>query len=299
VNRPEGGLASGRRRTIVLVAAFAVGSALGAAGWSVFEQAPGRSAVAEQASLLAGPVTWPIEPLGRELTISEAVTSGEINAGVFNLGEGAVTVLAARPAGWLPADGAEHPVVVPPGEWAEVPLLLRPNCAQRPRLELDLTVRTDSGGEHVTLPLPPDGIDLSASHRQVCSEYARRGISLDAVGDVAADGDALRMTIKLRHLGSGDSGDITLTELTANRAGFQGAGVDLPIVLRPDGVAVDVDMLWTVERCDLTDNLVDIPVVVRITRPDFVVRDQPLELPGRGVAALARFSAVACSANSR
>jgi hypothetical protein len=283
----------------VLLTAFAVGTALGAAGWSMLEQAPGRSAVAEQASLLAGPVTWPIEPTGRGLTISEAVTSGEINAGVFNMGERAVTVLAARPAGWLPADGAEHLVVVPPGEWAEVPLLLRPNCAQRPRPELDLTVRTDGGGQRMTLPLPPDGIDLSASHRQVCSEHARRGIALDAVDGVVVDGDALRMTIKLRHLGSGDSGDITVTELTATRAGFQGAGVDLPIVLRPDGVAVDVDMLWTVERCDLTDNLADIPVVTRLTRPDFVVRDQPLELPGRGVAALARFSAVACSANPR
>lgn len=299
MNLTAGGPASVRRRTIVLLASFAVGSALGAAGWSVLEQAPDRSAGAKQASLLAGPVTWPIEPLGRELTISEAVTSGEISAGVFNMGERAVAVLAARPAGWLPADGAEHSVVVPPGEWAEVPLLLRPNCAQRPRPELELTVRTDSGGQRVTLLLPPDGIDLAASHRQMCSEHARKGIALDAVDGVVADGDALRMTIKLRHLGSGDSGDITVTQLTATRAGFQGAGVDLPIVLRPDGVAVDVDMLWTVERCDLADNLVDIPVVARITRPDFVVRDQPLELPGRGLAALARFSAVACPANSR
>ena len=214
---------------------------------------------------------------------------------VFNLGQRDVTVLQAHPAGWTPTADAELAPVAA-GEWAKLSLAIAPDCEERARPELDLVVRTDGGDHDVTVPLEPDY--LVWPHWEACSNLERTGVALDAIGAVAVEQNRLRMKVALGHVAPAGSSEITVTTLGAERAGFRAEGTGLPVVVRPGGAAVTVDLLWTVERCDLADRLADVPVIARITSPDFVERNQPLELPGRGVAALAGFGGNQCADRS-
>jgi hypothetical protein len=280
-----------RRRT--LVALFGLGGVLGAAGWTVFEEAADRSAGAGQAELLAGTPAVALD-LRAELLVEDLAVAGHLSVPVFNLGQRAVTVLEARLYGWLQTGDLELGIPVPPGDWASVPLTIVPDCGEQAQQELELVVRTDSGVRDVTVPLPPGSVDLTWPHGDACSEHRSTGVALDAVGGMLTDQDALRMEVTLRHLRAAASSEITVTSLTAERAGFRAEGTGLPVVVHPGEPGVGVELVWTVDQCDLVGDLAEVPVVARTTSPDFAVRDQPLELPGRGVAALARFSVAAC-----
>lgn len=290
----EGAAGSVWPRMRTLVAALALGGVLGAAGWTGFEEVADRSAAAGQAQLLAGSPIVALDQPG-ELLVEDFAAAGHLSVPVFNLGKRAVTVLEARPYGWLQTGDLEVGIPVPPGDWASVPLAIVPDCEEQARQELELVVRTDSGDRAVPVPLPSNVVDLTWPHGEACGEPGTTGVALDAVGGVVTDRDALRMEVTLRHLRAAASSEINVTALTAERAGFRAEGTGLPVVVRPGEPGVAVELVWTVAQCDLVGDLAEIPVVAQITSPDFAVRDQPLDLPGRGVAALARFSVAACS----
>ncbi len=288
----ETSTALGWRRILALVTVFAVGGLLGTSGWSLYEDAADRAATDRQVDLLAGFPMFPLERPIRAPVAGEPFTPNEITVAVFNLGQRDVTVLQARPAGWtLTADAQLAPVAA--GEWANLSLAIAPDCEEQARPELNLVVRTDGGDRDVTVPLEPDF--LTWPHGEACSKLELTGVVVDAVGTVAIEQNKLRMEVALRHLAPAGSNEITVIALSGERAGFRAEGAGLPVVVRPGETAVTVDLIWTVERCDLTDRLADIQVIAQITSPDFAVRDQPLELPGRGVAALGRFGGGQCS----
>lgn len=284
-----------RRRVAVLVAAFAAGLVLGAIGWDLRQQLPDRSAPVDQAVLVAGSFAWP-DRVVFEWTISELAARGQFAVFMYNAGETAVTISAARPHGWAPIQNADLNTRVPPGEWAKVPLIARPDCAEFARPEIDLVVRTDDGDQDFTVA-SPGPVDLAEIHRTECQLPASSGLAADAVASVVQERSTLRMEISLRHPGGSDADEISVVRLGAEWAGFRAVAVGLPVEPQPDDGAMIVEVVWTIEDCGLATNLADMPLTVGLTGSESVAGEYRLLLPARGVAALARFSAVACSSS--
>ncbi|HEX6232635.1 MAG TPA: hypothetical protein VFZ63_05880 [Jiangellaceae bacterium] len=280
------------RRMLALVTAFAVGGTLGASGWHLYENAADPAATDSQVDLLAGFPMVPLEQPAREPIAGLPPIPRELTVAVFNLGQREVAVLQARPAGWtLTADLELTPVAA--WEWTNLSLAIAPDCEEPARPELDLVVRTDGGDRDVTIPLVPDF--LTWLHGEACSNLELTGVAVDDVGAIAVEEESLRMEVDIRHIQPTGASELTVTALSAESAGFRAEGTGLPVTLRPSDPGVTIELLWTVEHCELTDRLADIPLIAQITSPDFAVRDQPLELPGRGVAALGRFGGGQCS----
>jgi hypothetical protein len=289
VTRPE----PGRRRVIALVAVFAAGLVLGAFGSDLRQQVTDRSAA--EAELVAGSFAWPDRVVG-EWTISELAARGELAVFMYNLGESAVTVIEARPHGWTPIENAEIATRMAAGEWARVPLVAWPDCAESPRREIELVVRTEDGDRDITVT-SPGPVDLANMHRAECRLPESSGLAVDAVGPVVPERSTLRMEISLRHPGVRDADEITVARLNAEWSGFRARAAGLPAEIRRDDGAMTVELAWTIEDCNLAANLADMPLTVEVTGPESVAGEHRLQLPARGVAALARFSAVTCSSS--
>jgi hypothetical protein len=284
-----------RRRVLALVVIFATGLVLGAIGSDLRAQVADRSAAGGQPNLVAGSFAWPPRTVS-EWTISELAARGEFAVLMHNLGESAVTVIAARPHGWTPIGNAEIGTRVPAGEWARVPLIARPDCAESARPEIELVVRNRDGDQDITVA-SPGPVDLAEIHRTECQLPASSGLAVDTVGLVVHEHSTLRMQLSLRHPGVSDADEITVTRLVAEWSGFRAVGAGLPVELRPDDGKMTVELAWTIADCDLAANLADMPLTVEVTGPESVAGEHRLQLPARGVAALARFSAVTCSSS--
>jgi hypothetical protein len=227
----------------------------------------------------------------REPIVGEPPIPSEFTVAVFNLGQRDVAVLQARPAGWTLTADMEL-VHVAPGEWTNLSLAIAPDCEERAQPELDLVVRTDGGHYDVTVPLDPDF--LAGLHGEACSNLQLTGVAVDDVGAVAIEEDSLRMEVILRHIQPTGSSGVTVTALSAESAGFRAEGTGLPVTLRPGDPAETIELLWTIEQCDLTDRLRELSVVAQYVSADSSARDQLVELPVRAVAALARFGGAQC-----
>jgi hypothetical protein len=132
-------------------------------------------------------------------------------------------------------------------------------------------------------------------HGEACSKLELTGVAVDDVGAVAIEEDSLRMEVDLRHIQPTGSSDVTVTALSATSAGFRAEGIGLPVTLRPEDPAVTIELLWTVEQCDLTDRLGELSVVAQYVSADSSARDQRVELPASAVATLGRFGGGQCS----
>lgn len=279
------------RRMLALVTVFAVGGTLGASGWHLYENAAGLAATDSQVDVFAGFPMVPVEqPAGGLITRHPPIPS-ELTVAVFNLGEREVAVLQARPAGWtLTADVEMAPVAA--WEWTNVSLPIAPDCDEPARPELNLVVRTENGDHDVTVPLEPDF--LSGIHGEACSNLELTGVAVDDVGAIAVEEDSLRMEVDLRHIQPAGASEVTVTALSAESAGFRAEGAGLPVTLRPGDPAVTIELLWTVEQCDHTDQLGEMSVVAQYVSADSSARDQRVQLPASAVAALARFGGAQC-----
>lgn len=271
---------------VVLGCVFAVGVAAGSFGWQARERAVEEATAAAEAELVAGPVTVESWPDGRE-----AAPWWELTAAVYNLGSREVTALAAWPSGWSVAE-AGTPTTLPPDEWTVLPLTVVPECAAAVEPELELVVRTDAGEQELTLPLQPrDGTVYWGRMRQSMCGEQQEGVVLDGLTTRRGDGH-LEMSLDLRHPGSPDASEIVVTEVYRDTAGFHAAGSGLPLAIR-GGDTGTARVVWTVEACELTDDLGDLAVALRL-ESDSVSREQTVQLPGSAVAALARFGVSEC-----
>ncbi len=287
-------LRPGHRRMFALFAAFAAGLLLGAVGLDFRHQLADRLPGSDRAELVAGSFAWPTG-VGAAWTISELAARGEFSVLMYNVGERAVTVVAARPHGWAPIENAQGATRVPAGAWARVPLIAWPDCAVSARPEIELTLRTDDGDREITIPAPGP-FDLSIIHRDECQFPASLGLAVGAVGPIV-DGTTLSMEISLRFPGIQDIDDVAVAPLIAESSGFRALAAHRSAPVRHADGTMAVEVEWTVDDCDLAAGMGEMPLNIEITAPERVAREHHVRLPADGVAALARFSAVVCASS--
>ncbi|HEX6231687.1 MAG TPA: hypothetical protein VFZ63_01030 [Jiangellaceae bacterium] len=271
----------------VLLGICTFGAVLGAYGWTAHEQVAELSAAALEVNLIAGSVSL---ELGEE---GDGWNSGLVGT-IYYHGRRDVTILAARPAGWVPVGDGARPIPIPPREWTSVPLAATPDCTAPVRPELELLVRTERGDRQVTVPFRQSGEYLALFHQSACLLPEFVDIEVVDADALPPDDGALVIRLGLRHIGPPDGREITVLGVGGETAGFRATSSDLPIVL-PPGATQTITMRWSVNECTRTAELAEVDVVVRLKSPDLGRQNQPVYLPGHIVAALARFGVAECA----
>lgn len=260
-----------------LVAAFIVGAAIGAYGWSMRDRITAESDV----NLVAGPVAL--------LATSEGplpAGSYQAVASIFNPEDTDVRVVDARLSGWTVT--ASQPITVVPAQgWASIPLTVAPNCdGVRPTSELALRLDSESGGQRIMVPIHAPSTETFGLHFLLCSEGGP-GIRLLLDGlELTTDDGALDMRIPVHAAARGEP--VTLVELDAATPGFRLSVDALPLRLG-SGATETVSVRWTVEDCVAVEQLGDVQLTARRERAELTYT-----LPGRAVAALARLGVTSC-----
>ncbi|MFW6091112.1 MAG: hypothetical protein ACODAF_04505 [Actinomycetota bacterium] len=271
---------------VSVVAVFALGTAAGAYGWSVYD----RAGESSEAVLLAGPVTTQD---GRALGVDTVGVGAEdfgadsfdVSANVFNGGDSDVTVVDVRPHGWI-VDSSPPATRVPAGEWASIPVTVTPDCAG-PWPDSGVDVRLDSERGVVTAQAATrNGEGFRVFWVVLCTGPGIRPL-LDDI-EITADGDVLDMRVPV-HVAAWRSDAVTLLGMDSAAPAFQATAPGLPLQLAP-GDTETVTLHWTVENCRTVSQLSDVQLG---TRTD--AQGNLFALPGHAVAALARLGVAACT----
>lgn len=280
----------GRPLAVALTAAFALGAALGAYGWSVRDSI----AATPEINLIAGPIAMQV---AGEVPATDGTY--RISANVFNLADNDVTVRGASLAGWTVTEGPS-PTVVRAGEWTSIPFTAILDCHD-PGLgsepgDLELHLRLDSEGksEDLTLPVRGSSADADVLSYQLCLEdESLVHLLLDDM-ELAADDGTLEMRIPV--LAAGREGEpVTLADLVAATptvltTAFRTEAPGLPLRLRP-GDTRTVTMRWTVDDCASAEEIGEVQIGTQTDGTSQIF----YQLPGQAVAALARLAVAECS----
>jgi len=217
---------------------------------------------------------------------------------LYNAGPLKVELLWIRPEGWTIADTAiRHPINIPPDRWVPVRVRAVPNCSDQLSPDvLEVRVRTQAGEHTTSLPLPGAGVMREVS-TQVCRSFGELGAYVDDVEQVPpARPKTLTMRLQLRAFDP--SVRFELVELNASAPGFRMIEAALPAQFEIGGRPVPVDLTWEIANCDMTQGLSDIYLGLGFQDDNGHQQTDGAQLPGHGVAELARFGVEQCSGTS-
>jgi hypothetical protein len=217
---------------------------------------------------------------------------------LYNAGPLEVELLWIRPEGWTIADTAvRHPIAIPPDRWVPIRVRALPDCTNRLSPDvLEVRVQTQAQQRTISLPLPSAGIMRDVS-TQVCRSFGQVGSYVDDVERMPPPRpDILSMRLHMRAFDP--SVRFTLIDLNASAPGFRMVEASLPVQFEPGAQTSPVDVTWEIADCDLTQGLNDIYLGLGFRDDNGHRQSDGAQLPGRGVAELARFGVEQCSGGS-
>jgi hypothetical protein len=134
---------------------------------------PGNAEAGVADALVAGPVE--VNGTAREVG---GVTVVPVVVPLHNRGTTQLDVLSAGPSGWpiIEATLGHGAWALHPGHWRGIPISITVECAAAPPLttSLDVHVRTTSGDETISLPMPSDTRSLIRAWQGLCESSPRR-----------------------------------------------------------------------------------------------------------------------------
>lgn len=269
-------------------------------------------AVAVAAGVIAGAIGANARRDAAEIAAAEAtvrIIAGEPLASTFesgpnlllpllNAGPQEVEVLWIRPDGWaIPPEAEPDAIRLPPDTWVGVRSDALPDCSHGPGSSaVELRVRTAAREHTITLDVPP-GTTLSDVHGWVCDASAQVDAYVEDVEVVEPlEPGTLRMRLSMKSYDP----DVrfTLIDLTTSAPGFRMVDASVPVQFERGARAFPVDISWQIVGCDATQTLNDVMLGLELEDDQGRDRESGTQLPGRGVAELARFAVAECGAGS-
>ncbi len=218
---------------------------------------------------------------------------------LYNSGPLEVELLSIRPEGWSLADDAtRRPIMLPPDTWVMVRVHhATPDCTEDTSPDvLQTRVRTQARERTISLPLPDDGL-MSEVRRAVCLPVGSAGAYVEEVESVpASTPDTLTMRLQMRAFDP--SQRFALVDVTTSAPGFRMIDASVPVQFEPGGaLSFPLDLTWQIVGCGDTQILNDITLGLEFQDENGAVQTAGADLPGRGVAELARFAVAQCGAD--
>ncbi len=218
---------------------------------------------------------------------------------LYNSGPLEVELLSVRPEGWSLADDAtRRPIRLPPDTWVMVRVHhAAPDCTEGTSPDvLETRVRTQARERTISVPLPDAGL-MSEVRRAVCLPAGSAGAFVEEVESVpASTPDTLTMRLQMRAFDP--SQRFALVDVTASAPGFRMIDASLPVQFEPGGArSFPLDLTWQIVGCADTQILNDITLGLAFQDENGTAQTAGADLPGRGVAELARFAVAQCGAD--
>ncbi len=213
---------------------------------------------------------------------------------LYNAGPREVELLWIRPRGWTIAESAiEHPITIPSDQWVPVRVRAVPDCTDYVNPDvLEIQVRTAARERVISLRLPVAGV-MRDVHTAACRSFAQIGAFVDEV-EVVASSRPDTLTMRLQIHADDPNVQFTLTDLTATAPGFRMIHASLPVRFEPGQGVHPVDVTWEIVDCEATQTLSDVYLGLGFENDDGDRQSDGAPLPGRALAALARFDTEQC-----
>jgi hypothetical protein len=270
----------------VLFVAVVAGLIVGVLGANARRDAADLAAAESQVDLIVG------EPL------PSTHPRPQFQVPLYNAGPMVVELLSIRPNGWSIAESAvQHPITIPPDRWVPVRVRAVPDCTDyvSPDL-LEVRVRTQAGESVISLALPMAGL-MRDVHTAACRSFNQLGAYVDGV-EIVAPLRADTLTMRLQIHADDPNLRFALTDLTATAPGFGLIHASLPVQFEPGEVGPDVsrpvDVTWEIVDCEAAQALSDVYLELGFESANGDRQTGRAPLPGRALAAMARFDADQC-----
>ena len=210
------------------------------------------SSAASSSALSSGPPVPPVPGIGAEavqLRTDEAV-GGQVQVRVTDTGTEPfrVTAVAIDSPGFAPLPERAVTADLVPGRVVDLPAPFGDVVCDRaaePAAARLTVVRPD--GRTEVLRVPMEAGDLTRIHTETCAAGAVLAVAGVRVTGLAADGDAVTGSLLLTR-GGDDARAVTLTRLAGNV--LYDADADLPVTLAAGEGSREVDVAFTMGRCD-------------------------------------------------
>jgi hypothetical protein len=270
----------------VLGIAVVVGLILGVLSSNARRDATDLAAAESTVDLIAG------EP--RVANPPEADRETPFQVPIYNAGPLEVEVLWIRPQGWEIAQStARRSTKLPPDQWVAVRVRAVPNCDELLSPDvLELRVRTQAREQTISLPLPRGGV-MQEARTFSCQPFTPIGAYVDEV-DVVQSTRPDTLTLRLRMLAFDPNLRFTLTDVSASAPGFRMIDASVPVQFERGARRIPLDIVWEIVGCEATQTLNEVNLGLEFHDEDGDRQTDGAELPGRGVAEMARFAIEQC-----
>ena len=271
----------------VLSIAVVAGLILGVLSSDARRDAADLAAAESAVDLIAG------EPLANP---PEADRQTPFQVPIYNAGPLEVEVLWMRPQGWqIPETAVRRTVRLPPDQWVAVRVRAVPNCDEllSPDI-LELRVRTQAREQTISLPLPRGGV-MQEARTFACEAFTPIGAYIEEV-DVVPSKRPDTLTLQLRMLAFDPNLRFTLTDVSASAPGFRMIDASVPVQFERGARRFLLDITWEIVGCEATQTLNEVNLGLEFHDEDGDRQTDGAELPGRGVAEMARFAIDQCGA---
>jgi hypothetical protein len=228
----------------------------------------------------------------------EAIQDTPFQVPLYNAGPLEVELLWARPQGWEVAETAvRRPTTLPPDVWVPVRVSAVPDCSELLSPDvLELRVRTQARERTISLPLPRAGV-MQEARTAVCQPFSPVGAYVEEV-QVVPSSQPDTLTMRLRMRAFDPNLRFTLTDLSASAPGFRMIDATVPVQFERGARSFPLDTTWQIVGCDATQTLNEVNLGLEFHDDDGERQTDGAELPGRGVAELARFAVEQCGAGA-
>jgi hypothetical protein len=269
----------------VLGIAVVAGLVLGVLSSNARRDAAELAAAESTVDLIAGEPLVAIPP--------DASRETPFQVPIYNAGPLDVDVLWLRPQGWEAVQSARRSVTLRPDQWVAVRMRAVPNCDElfSPDV-LELRVRTQAREQTISLPLPRGGV-MQEARTHACQPFTPIGAYVDEV-DVVPSTRPDTLTLQLRMLAFDPNLRFTLTDVSASAPGFRLIEASVPVQFERGARRFPLDITWEIVGCEATQTLNEVNLGLEFHDEDGDRQTDGAELPGRGVAEMARFALEQC-----
>jgi hypothetical protein len=228
----------------------------------------------------------------------EATRDTPFQVPLYNAGPLEVELLWIRPQGWEVAETAvRRPTTLPPDEWVPVRVRAVPDCDELLSPDvLELRVRTQARERTISLSLPRAGV-MQEARLVVCRPFIPVGAYVEEV-DVVPSLQPDTLTMRLQMRAYDPNLRFTLTDVSASAPGFRMIEATVPVQFERGARSFPLDTTWEISGCDLTRTLNEVNLGLGFQNDEGERQREGAELPGRGVAELARFAVEQCGSGS-
>lgn len=226
----------------------------------------------------------------------EANGETPIQVPIYNAGPLDVELLWMRPQGWETGQSTvQRSMTLPPDQWVAVRVRAIPNCDELLSPDvLELRVRTEAREQTIELTLPRGGV-MQEARAVACQPFTPIGAYIEDV-DVVPSTRPDTLTLRLEMRAFDPNLRFTLTDVSASAPGFRMIDAVVPVQFERGARSFPLDITWEIVGCEATQTLNEVNLGLEFHDEDGDRQTDGAELPGRGVAEMARFAIEQCGA---